>query len=116
MQPRHIQRDDKDLPGDATFPSAPHGTRVRGFSGIQIAALSFVLLLLTTIPVWTHSLPPLADYINHLARMHVIAAMGKDTSLSAYYSIQWQIIPTRRSVLHSGQLHAHHVRDPGSQS
>lgn len=92
--PRHIQRDDTALSvSHATSPSAPPRARVRGFSGIQIAALCFVLLLLTTIPVWTHSLPPLADYINHLARMHVIAAMGKDASLSAYYSIEWQIIP-----------------------
>jgi hypothetical protein len=66
---------------------------VRDFSGIQVAALCFALLLLATIPVWTHSLPPLADYINHLARMHVIATMDKDASLSAYYFIEWQIIP-----------------------
>jgi len=67
--------------------------RVRDFSGIQVAALCFALLLLATIPVWTHSLPPLADYINHLARMHVIATRGKDANLSAYYFVEWQIIP-----------------------
>ena len=67
--------------------------RVRDFSGIQVAALCFALLLLTTIPVWTHSLPPLADYINHLARMHVIATKGDDPKLSAYYFVEWQIIP-----------------------
>jgi hypothetical protein len=68
-------------------------SRVRDFSGVQVAALCFALLLLATIPVWTHSLPPLADYINHLARMHVIAMSGKDANLSAYYYVEWQIIP-----------------------
>ena len=65
----------------------------RDVSGLQVAVLCFALLLLATIPVWTHALPPLSDYINHLARMHVIATMGKDTSLSSYYLIEWQIIP-----------------------
>jgi hypothetical protein len=71
----------------------PARPRARDFSGTQVAAFCFVLLLLTTIPVWTHSLPPLADYINHLARMHVIATRGNDANLSAYYFIEWQIIP-----------------------
>ena len=75
------------------FSSVRARPRVRDFSGIQVAALCFALLLLTTIPVWTHSLPPLADYINHLARMHVIATKGDDPNLSAYYLVEWQIIP-----------------------
>src|SRR6516225_12010738 len=75
------------------FSSVRARSRVRDFSGIQVAALCFALLLLATIPVWTHSLPPLADYINHLARMHVIATRGNDANLSAYYFIEWQIIP-----------------------
>jgi hypothetical protein len=63
------------------------------FPAPQIAVLFFALLLLTTIPVWTHPLPPLADYVNHLARMHVIATIDRDVNLSRYYEIDWQIIP-----------------------
>src|SRR5262249_13589908 len=63
------------------------------FPAAQIAVLFLALLLLTTIPVWTHPLPPLADYVNHLARMHVIASIDRDANLSRYYEIDWQIIP-----------------------
>jgi len=31
--------------------------------------------------IWTHPLPPLSDYVNHLARMHVIATLAKNRSL-----------------------------------
>lgn len=69
--------------------------RARGsdFTGPQIAVLFIVLALLTSIPVWTHPLPPLSDYVNHLARMYVIATMGKNPDLARYYAVDWQIIP-----------------------
>jgi hypothetical protein len=66
---------------------------VPDFSGAQIVFLLFVLLLLAAIPVWTHPLPPLEDYINHLARMHVIATIERDANLSRFYEVDWQIIP-----------------------
>ncbi len=55
-----------------------------------------VLAVATTLalaPVLLFPLPPLADYPNHLARMHVIATMGTDPDLARYYEIHWQIIP-----------------------
>jgi hypothetical protein len=50
-------------------------------------------IALALAPVIIFPLPPLADYPNHLARMHVIATIGSDPDLSRYYHIQWQIIP-----------------------
>ncbi len=41
----------------------------------------------------THKLPPLSDYVNHLARMYVIDAAGHDAYLDRFYEIHWQIIP-----------------------
>lgn len=67
--------------------------RVAEFPATHIAVLFCVLLLLASIPVWTHPLPPLSDYINHLARMHVIATLGSDPYLPNYYQIEWQIVP-----------------------
>lgn len=64
-----------------------------GFTGAQILVMFLVFLLLTSIPVWTHQLPPLSDYVNHLARMHVIAAIDKNPNLAKFYEIDWQIIP-----------------------
>jgi hypothetical protein len=72
-------------------PAARRGAAA--FSGLQVIALLALLLLLASMPVWTHPLPPLSDYVNHLARMYVIATGGRDANLARYYEIDWQIIP-----------------------
>jgi hypothetical protein len=86
------------------------------FSGAQVAVLFAALALVASIPIITHPLPPLADYVNHLARMHVIASIGHDADLSRYYQIDWQIIPNLMmdlvvprltafmTVYHAGQM------------
>jgi len=109
----------------AAFPAQPaHTTRVaqprrrtRVFSGGQIAVLLFLMLLMASIPIWTNPLPPLADYINHLARMHVIASIDKDPDLARFYEIEWQAIPNLMmdlivplfarvmTVYHAGQIY-----------
>jgi hypothetical protein len=50
-------------------------------------------MLLISIPIWTHPLPPLSDYVNHLARMQVIATIKENRQLAKYYEINWQVIP-----------------------
>src|SRR5476651_1073589 len=64
-----------------------------GISGVQIGILFAALTLLISIPVWTHPLPPLSDYVNHLARMQVIATISTNPLLANFYEINWQIIP-----------------------
>ena len=79
--------------GGAIVAESRASSRSIEFSGGQIAALFVMLAAITSIPILLHPWPPLSDYINHLARMHVIATIGKDASLPTYYFIQWQIIP-----------------------
>jgi hypothetical protein len=67
--------------------------RSHGFSAPQIAVLFAAFTLLISIPIWTHPLPPLSDYVNHLARMHVIATLSKNPQLARFYEIDWQVIP-----------------------
>ncbi len=67
--------------------------RTPGLSASNIAVLFAALTLLISIPIWTHPLPPLSDYINHLARMHVIATLPKNPQLANFYEIDWQVIP-----------------------
>ena len=67
--------------------------RVSGFSGAQVLVLFLVCTLLISVPVWTHPLPPISDYINHLARMHVIATLNKNPLLADFYQIKWEVIP-----------------------
>ena len=79
----------KPIIASATLPRL----RPHGFTGPQIGVLCAALILLISIPIWTHPLPPLSDYVNHLARMHVIAALAKNPQLANYYEIDWQVIP-----------------------
>jgi hypothetical protein len=63
------------------------------FSRGKIAAFFVVLMAIVSIPIVMYPLPPISDYINHLARMHVIATGSSDPDLSRYYEIDWQVIP-----------------------
>ena len=78
-------------PGNAE----PSTARLRshGFSGGQIVVLFAAFTLLISIPIWTHPLPPLSDYVNHLARMQVLATLDKNPRLAEFYQINWQVIP-----------------------
>src|SRR5512143_3345372 len=67
--------------------------RTPGLSPANIAVLFAAFTLLISIPIWTHPLPPLSDYVNHLSRMQVIATLGKNPKLAEFYEINWQVIP-----------------------
>ncbi|HEY6024767.1 MAG TPA: hypothetical protein VIV34_11415 [Pseudolabrys sp.] len=73
--------------------STPPRFRSASVSGLQIAVLFGAFTLLISIPIWTHPLPPLSDYVNHLARMQVIATLAKNPQLAQFYEINWQVIP-----------------------
>jgi hypothetical protein len=47
-----------------------------------------VLLSLSAVPVFSTVLPPLVDYPNHLARMHLLAEGG-----DAFYAVHWAVLP-----------------------
>src|SRR5262249_56340102 len=49
--------------------------------------------MIGSIRILLYPWPPLSDYINHLARMHVIATVGSDRDLATFYQIDWQVIP-----------------------
>ncbi len=56
----------------------------------RLVALGFLLLFaIASLPVLTASLPPLFDYPNHLARMHILAEAGQGTKLDLYYALNW---------------------------
>jgi hypothetical protein len=93
------------------------GRRQAGdLSGRQTAVWFLLLGFACAIPIMLHPLPPLLDYPNHLARMHVLATIRSDRHLSQFYEVEWQIIPNLMmdavvpllepliGVYHSGQL------------
>ena len=75
------------------FPMADRSQQPSGFSFGTVAALFILLLAITSIPIVLHPWPPMSDYINHLARMQVIATINSDPDLARFYEIDWQVIP-----------------------
>lgn len=77
--------------------STEPGRRSNGIGDFLLAhelAIAFwVLTAMVLTPVFLVDVPPLADYVNHLARMKVIASMGHDPFLDGFYKIDWQLIP-----------------------
>jgi hypothetical protein len=65
---------------------------LRGSAGLSAALRVWAgfaaLLALAALPVFSTVLPPLVDYPNHLARMHLIAEGG-----NAFYAVRWSAIP-----------------------
>ena len=51
------------------------------------------LYLLTALPILRADLPPLVDYPNHLARMHVLIDQPRSAALQQYYEIRWRPLP-----------------------
>jgi hypothetical protein len=56
-------------------------------------ALAFAILFVAScLPLLLTALPPLLDYPNHLARMHLLPHLP-DAGLARYYIVQWAPIP-----------------------
>lgn len=72
----------------------PHpGRRPADLSRGLIALLFVLCLAVVAVPILTHPIPPLSDYVNHLSRMQVIAKLPTDPDLKRYYSLEWAVIP-----------------------
>ena len=60
----------------------------------RVFAAAFVaLLLVACIPLFLTPLPPLVDYPNHLARMHLLAALSGSPTLRQFYALAWRPLP-----------------------
>jgi len=65
----------------------------RSASGHTVAAATLLLFLLAAFPILHSKVPALGDYINHLARMYVIADGERDPLLSRFYGVEWKLLP-----------------------
>lgn len=63
------------------------GARLEGRNAGIFAAFA-TLLAIVSIPVFSTVLPPLVDYPNHLARLHLIAEGGNN-----FYAVRWAPLP-----------------------
>ncbi|MGH7232967.1 MAG: hypothetical protein ACREJU_16650 [Nitrospiraceae bacterium] len=59
----------------------------------QIIALAMSVLCVACVPLWLVEIPPLVDYPNHMARMHILVNVERSAWLSQYYEIRWAVLP-----------------------
>ncbi len=79
--------------GSATSSPVPRSAFLAFLLEHEFAVAFWVLTAIVLVPVFLVTVPPMVDYVNHLARMQVIAAQGRDVHLDAFYEIRWQLIP-----------------------
>src|SRR5262249_1566609 len=83
----------KDAAADAVLGAGlPLTSRVPSTAAWTVG-LFVATMIAVAIPVLTHPLPPLSDYINHLATAHVVDAIAADPDLGRFYRIEWEPIP-----------------------
>ncbi len=58
-----------------------------------LAPVFLILFFAAVTPVFSVQVPPLADYINHLARMYVLTNFEHDHLLGKFYGVKWEVIP-----------------------
>ncbi len=67
---------------------------LRAFARVDLGVAAFFVLVIGALaPVLLVRVAPLADFVNHLSRMHVIAVAGHDQWLDAFYRIDWAVLP-----------------------
>lgn len=52
-----------------------------------------VLLFVSLVPIGLVRFPPLVDYPNHLARMHLLVHLESSNILSEFYRVEWTLLP-----------------------
>jgi hypothetical protein len=79
-----------DPPANPLAPPAWAATRQNlWFVGLLYASV----LGLLAVPIVSVVVPPLVDYPNHLARMHVLAAYADSAALRTNYVVAWKLAP-----------------------
>jgi len=48
---------------------------------------------ISLVPIWTVHTPPLVDYPNHMARMHILVHAHESAALQQYYEVRWAVLP-----------------------
>lgn len=73
-----------------TVPEVFQGVRLEGW---KLAAIHILLIAAVLSPLIIAEYPPLVDYPNHLARIHVLSALDHNAHLQRFYVANWSLLP-----------------------
>ena len=62
-------------------------------TGVILLAGFGILFLITLVPLGLVRYPPLVDYPNHLARMHLLTHLESSSILNEFFQIKWAVLP-----------------------
>ena len=79
-----------NLPPALPATSAQHGAGGSTRAWWATAVGAYILLCL---PLLLVDVPPLTDYPNHMARMDILAQLGREPFLTQVYQARWEVIP-----------------------
>ena len=68
--------------------AAPFAATLESSGALRVWGGFALLMMLVSVPLVSTVLPPLFDYPNHLARMHLLAEGG-----NAFYAVRWGPLP-----------------------
>jgi len=67
---------------------------VSGFLPPRVTASIYALLAaLVLVPIFAVRVPCLGDYLNHLARVHILTSISHSASLQHFFQPRWQLVP-----------------------
>jgi hypothetical protein len=82
------------LPTSAGIAAASHDRwKASAWRGPALAALYAVLVAAALYPIFSVTVPPLVDYPNHLARMHILANWESIPETQRNYIADWKLHP-----------------------
>jgi hypothetical protein len=66
---------------------------MRELRGPTVFTVFLILSVFAVLPIVMVGLPPILDYPNHLARMHILARLPESADLARYYALAWAPLP-----------------------
>src|SRR5690348_2781657 len=87
-----------DLEAGAVSSPSGNDSRKADAQGIAptwalVTAGGMVVLAIAAVPLFSVLVPPMGDYPNHLARLHILATIAQSTALQQLYEVRWQVTP-----------------------
>jgi hypothetical protein len=63
------------------------------FPGWIVASVYAVLSVIVLLPIFSVHVLCLGDYLNHLARIHILTTVAHSPALQQYYETHWRLVP-----------------------
>src|ERR1700761_478595 len=71
---------------------AERSQTILGTRSWAVPAFCLAVCVIALVPIFLFAVPPLGDLPNHLARAYILANLGADHTLQAWYATEWRLL------------------------